>query len=86
MKSFFHHLAHYLPLLGILLAGFLGLILFSYDRNFQIFVAIATACSYATWGIIHHLIHQDLDLSVVIEYLVVAAFGLVIVFSLIFRS
>lgn len=86
MKSFSHHLSHYLPLLGILLAGFSGLVWFSYDRSFQILVAIALAISYVIWGIIHHLIHKDLYLAVVIEYLVVASLGLVIVFSLIFRT
>jgi hypothetical protein len=86
MKSFARHLPHYLPLLGLLLAGFLGLVLFSYDQSFQIIVAIAVAVFYVVWGVIHHLIHKDLYLAVVIEYLVVASLGLVIVFSLIFRT
>ena len=60
--------------------------LFSYDRGFQIAVSIAVALAYVAWGVMHHHLHRDLHLSVFIEYLIVASLGLVIVFSLIFRS
>ena len=85
MKTFAKHLPHYLLLFGILLAGFAGLILFSYDKNFQVAVAIATAVSYVFWGIIHHAIHKDLHLETVIEYMVVAVLGLTVIFSLVLR-
>jgi hypothetical protein len=77
------HLPHYLILFGILLAGFFGLALFGYDRNFQVAVAFATAASYVAWGISHHYLHDDLHFEVVVEYAIVAALGLVILFSLI---
>lgn len=83
MKTFTKHLPHYFVLIGILIAGFLGLILFSYDTKFQSAIAFATAASYVSWGLVHHYIHKDLHLEVVIEYLVVAALGLTIIFSLI---
>ncbi len=86
MKQFSKHLPHYLALLGILFFGFLAFILFSYDRGFQIAVAIAVAVSYVIWGIIHHWLHHDLYLAVVIEYIAVAALGLFIVFSLVLRA
>ena len=85
MKSFAKDLPHYMLLGGILLAGFAGLILFSYDRNFQVAVAIATAVSYVSWGLIHHHIHKDLYFEVFLEYSAVALLGLVILFSLILR-
>jgi len=86
MKGFTKHLAHYLTLLGIFLAGILAFLFFSYDQSFQMIMAIAVALSYVVWGIIHHFIHRDLYLAVVIEYLAVASLGLVIIFSLILRS
>lgn len=86
MKNFAEHLPHYLVLLGMLFAGILAFLLFSYDRVFQMIVAIATAVSYVFWGLVHHAIHEDLYFSVVIEYLAVASLGLVIVFSLILRT
>jgi hypothetical protein len=41
MKPIAKDLSHYMVLFGILLAGFAGLILFSYDKNFQVAVALA---------------------------------------------
>jgi len=85
MKDFARDLPHYMLLFGILLAGFAGLILFSYDKNFQAAVAIATGVSYVAWGLIHHHIHRDLHFEVFMEYLAVAILGTVILFSLILR-
>ncbi len=86
MKSFGKHLSHYVPLFGLLAAGFVAFWLFSYDRVFQIAVSISTALAYVLWGVVHHYIHRDLNLSVIVEYLVIASLGLVVIFSLIFRT
>ena len=86
MKNFAKHLPHYLALFGILIIGALAFYFFSYDRSFQTAVAIAVAIAYVAWGTVHHSIHRDLHLAVFIEYLLVAALGLVIIFSLIFRT
>ena len=86
MKRIAKHLPHYLSLAGILIAGVIGFLVFSYERAFQIAVAIGLALAYVAWGIIHHAIHRDLHLSVVIEYVVVASLGLVVMLSLIFRA
>lgn len=86
MKNLSKHIPHYLSLGAVLLAGILAFLFFSYERVFQVAVAIAVAVSYVAWGIIHHAIHDDLYLTVVVEYIMVAAIGLFIVFSLIFRA
>lgn len=86
MKDLTRHLSHYVALFGILLASFAGLILFSYDKNFQIAVAAALSASYVAWGITHHYLHKDLHIETFIEYLVVAVLGFVIIFSLIIRT
>ena len=83
MKSIVKDLSHYMVLFGILLAGFAGLILFSYDKNFQVAVALALSISYIAWGIIHHHLHKNLHLETVIEYIVVAALGFVLIFSMV---
>lgn len=77
------HLTHYMSLIAILGVGLLGLLYFPHSSYFQIAVAVALSAGYVTWGIVHHYIHRDLHLSVVIEYVVVACLGLVIVFSLV---
>ncbi len=85
-KDFKRHTIHFLPLLVIFIAGILGFVFFSYDRAFQIAVAITLSVSYLGWGVIHHKLHDDFDILVFIEYLAVSALGLIIVLSVIFRS
>lgn len=86
MKKVIRDLPHYMLLFGILFAGFAGLILFSYDKNFQTAIAVSSALTYIGWGIIHHHLHKDLHLETVIEYIAVATLGFVIIFSLIIRT
>lgn len=85
MKNNFKHFSHYFSLVTIFIAGIVGFYIFSYDKSFQLSVLIALALSYVSWGIIHHTIHKDLCLAIVLEYIAVAVVGVVMVFSLIFR-
>jgi len=80
------HLSHYFSLAGILMATAIGFIVFSYDKNFQLALISSCSISYFVWGIVHHIIHKDLKLEIIFEYLVVAAIGFVIGVSVIFRS
>ena len=86
MKQVTKHIQHYLPLFGILFIGGTGILLFSYDKKFQAACVVATALGYFVWGLVHHYLHRDLHLSVVLEYLAIAALGVVVVFSLLFRA
>ena len=86
MKRIAKHLPHYMPLLGIFALAVVAFLMSSYDKAFLIGVSIAVATSYVAWGVVHHSIHKDLHLSVVVEYVAVAGLGLVIVFSLLLRS
>lgn len=82
-RKLFKDISHYLPLFGLLLAGFIGFYRFSNDISFQKTIVIATASSYAVWGIVHHHIHKDLHVSVLVEYVLIAIIGVLAVFSLI---
>ena len=86
MKKFVKHLPHYLPLLGILVVCVIAFIFFPYDTFFKGAVLVAAAVSYVFWGIIHHHIHEELHISVVVEYILVASLGLIIILSLIFNT
>lgn len=85
MKRVTRHLQHYLPLMGVVFVGFFGFWFLRYDKSLQMAVSIATGSAYVAWGIIHHHIHRDLHISVVVEYLAIAILGLVIIFSMLFR-
>ena len=79
----FKHFTHYVSLISIFVVGLLGFYFFSYDRFFQIAIAVALSSAYVSWGIIHHTIHKDICLTIVLEYVAVAILGLIMVISLI---
>lgn len=85
-KKLLRHIKHYSPLMGVVGIGMIGFYIFSYDRLFQFFIAIAAGLAYVTWGIVHHYIHEDFHLSVLLEYLVLATLGLIVIFSILFQS
>lgn len=86
MKDFSKHITHYFALIGLLLAAVLGFWFFSYDRGFQTAIAVAVSFGYFAWGVIHHLIHRDMYLEIVFEYLLISLIGLTIMLSLIYRT
>lgn len=80
------HLPHYMSLIGILIATFIGFFAFSYDKSFQLAIITASCIAYFSWGVVHHIIHRNLNAQIVIEYACFAALGFVIGVSVIFRS
>ena len=84
MRKFTKHASHYLPLIGIFTFGFLVFWQFSFDRYLQIGTVLATAFGYVIWGIVHHSLHKDLYLVVVIEYLAIATLGVAAAMAVIF--
>ncbi len=75
------HSAYYASLIVILTLGFL-LAYNSSNRSFQIGAVIVTTFFYVLWGIMHHLINHDLNVKIVIEYILIGLFGLTIIFFL----
>jgi hypothetical protein len=80
-KRISKHAVYYISLVVILVLSFL-LVYSSPDRSFQIGVIVATTFFYVLWGIMHHLINHDLHTKIVIEYILIGAFGLTIIFFL----
>ena len=77
----YKHSAYYVSLIVILALGFL-LAYNSSNRSFQIGAVIVTTFLYVLWGIMHHLINHDLNVKIVIEYILIGVFGLTIIFFL----
>jgi len=86
MRNFLKDLPHYLLLFAILIAGFAGLILFSYNRGYQVAIAFGLMAAYVIWGLVHHSIHKDLYFETFVEYFAIAVLGFVIIFSLVIRG
>lgn len=79
-------LKHYLALAAILSVGFGLYWLFNFNRQIQVWITIGMGCAYVIWGIVHHLLKKDLHLRIILEYLLVAAFVVVLVIFLLLRT
>lgn len=84
-ERLYKHSAYYVSLIAILALGFL-LAYKSSNRGFQIGAVVVTTFFYVLWGIMHHLINHDLHAKIVIEYILIGAFGLTIIFFLLATS
>lgn len=86
MKHKLRDLPHYISLFSIFVAGIIGFYVFSFDRTFQLAVVFSVSLAYVSWGVIHHTIHKDICLSIVLEYIAISILGAVMLLSLIYRS
>lgn len=75
------HPGYHISLIAILVAGVL-IISFSTDKSFQLLTLILTAFFYVLWGVIHHHLHHDLTAKIVVEYVLMGALGISLVFLL----
>ncbi len=85
LKRLSEHSIYYVSLIAILILGFL-LAYSSSNRTFQIGTIIVITFFYVLWGIIHHLMNHDLHAKIVIEYILIGAFGLTIIFFLLIAN
>ena len=79
-------LKHYLLLAAILSVGFGLFLIFSFNRQVQIWITISLGASYVFWGMLHHLIKKDFHWRIVWEYLIVAIMAIVVVTYLLVRA
>lgn len=77
--------SHYIPLMGIYGAAIVAFRYFYYEKNFLVGVALGLTVAYVSWGIVHHVIHRELNSEVVFEYLSVSIVGLIVLLTLIMR-
>jgi hypothetical protein len=74
------HLGYYLSLSAILLLGIVLVILTSPNIKTQGLVISLTVFFYILWGILHNLINHELSARIVIEYVLIGALGLAVLF------
>jgi hypothetical protein len=79
-KKLQKHLGYYLSLSAILLLGLVLILLASPNLKLQSFVILLTVFFYILWGVLHHLINHELSVRIVIEYVLIGALGLSILF------
>lgn len=85
-KHYRIHHPHFIVLLLILILGGTFILFFNYDRDFQIASVVGTSLAYIMWGVLHHLKHKDLEVEIIMEYLLIALFGATILISIILKT
>lgn len=74
----------YIALLIILLVGLVCFFLYTFDPHSQRRVVYATTAAYFLWSLYHHYKRGDLEISIIIEYLLFALFGIILITSTLF--
>lgn len=73
--------AEYLSLLIMFMASAVLFITFNFDPHVQRRIVYLTAGIYFAWSLYHHYKRGDLHLSIIIEYLIFALLGTVVLFA-----
>lgn len=73
------HFWYYFAFICVELSGLFGVYYFAYDKFIQIIVVSLMALFYMAWAIIHHAIHHDLHVKVVVEYILIGILGVLVV-------
>jgi hypothetical protein len=79
-KQLKNHFGYYLSLSAILLLGLALIILTSPNIKSQGMVISLTVFFYILWGVLHHFINHKLTLRIVIEYVLIGALGISVIF------
>lgn len=82
MKKPLRHLLDYVLLISILSVILFLLIYFNGNPKIQKVLVILVGSFYLSWGYFHHKKEKTLDLTIVLEYLLYATLGSLLLFGL----
>lgn len=82
MKKPLRHIFDYLILIFLMATAVLLMLVYNGNRLYQIAIIITTSLLYILWGILHHQKEDSLHPKVVMEYLLYALLGTVLVLGL----
>lgn len=77
------HTGYYFSLIIILALGIFLSLQTSGDRQLQMLIMVMTVFFYVAWGILHHLLEHDLNIKIVIEYVLIGSLAMSIVLFLV---
>ncbi|PIP74848.1 MAG: hypothetical protein CO135_02975 [Candidatus Levybacteria bacterium CG_4_9_14_3_um_filter_35_16] len=75
-----NHLGYYISLIAIIIMSAVLVILNMGNKELQIIIFILTTIFYIIWGILHHLLNHELSSKIIIEYILIGAVGISIIF------
>lgn len=73
-----HHLWYYIVTVIIFSLGLVLIALNDQNSSLQALLIAMTATCYFVWSLLHHYVHHELHLWVVIEYILFACLGVVL--------
>lgn len=74
------HRDYYLILAGMQVSGFI-LVLFAHnDKKLVFSYVVLSTLFYMVWAYVHHFLHHDLTTKIVMEYIVMGALGIAVMF------
>ena len=71
---------HYVVLGLIMVTGVWLFISLSGNRGWQLITGIMTSLAYISWGMIHHSLQGDLHKKIVVEYVLIGAIAIILLF------
>lgn len=74
------HLGYYLCQVGVIVILLILITQMQDNHPLQMLLVIVLGVFYASWGILHHAIHHDLQLKIILEYSSIALLGVSIIF------
>lgn len=74
------HIFHFIVLLLILGAGTGMFFVARGNTALQLLIGVVTSVAYIAWGIIHHVMQEDLHRKVVIEYVFIGGIAITLLF------
>jgi len=83
MRDIQKHHYYYFSQALIMICGVILAMHFRYDIRLTSLVITVMAILYVAWGILHHHFEHNLTLKIVIEYILMAVIGLVVLSFLI---
>lgn len=81
-KDLKYHKAYYTTLFCIALFGLFFIYFFKGNTDLQMVIVVLTAFFYCGWGILHHILEHDITAKIVLEYILIGALGITVVFFL----
>ncbi len=78
LREFKQHKGEYYVLFLVLLVELVAILGFSYNIQTQKWVVYLMGVTYFVWSIIYHYRRRNLQVSIVVEYLVFILFGILL--------
>jgi hypothetical protein len=84
LKKHSYHIYYYFILALILLLGVTFFFFYNGNKPSQFIVIVITSMAYFLWGVVHHIVDNDLHPKIVVEYLLIALLAIFIIRGVLF--